>query len=318
MEDASGQARLSVIIPTYNRARALRRALASVLPQLSVDDEVLIIDDQSTDETSELVRGVKDARIRYMSTTCREGPAKARNMGIHAANSEVLVFLDSDDEWMPGRLSLTYDAFELRPEAVAIACGCECPQDESRSYGRAHGEMTPIDLGPWIPWRVPGASCWMVRRDTAMSVGGFSEDLSRFEDWEFIIKLAKKGQVLWLPARLVRYHKSADSLLADEAGYAASLQRILVRHSEVIRPSAMAYSHYANLLGQTLCKEGSAKAARRWFKHAWSARPGHPRSVLNWLVSWAGRRAFVAYVNLARSVRARTAGAFEPDSRTHG
>lgn len=101
MED---QALFSIIIPTYNRAELLRRAIKSVEAQEVLDWELLVIDDGSTDHTRELVRSFNDQRIKYFFQTNKERSA-ARNLGIHHAKGQYFCFLDDDDYFLSNHLS---------------------------------------------------------------------------------------------------------------------------------------------------------------------------------------------------------------------
>lgn len=90
---------VSVVIPTFNRAKFITRALNSVLEQTYQHLEVIIVDDCSTDNTKEVVDGISDRRIQYLEHTETKGGASARNTGIKAAKGEFIAFLDSDDIW---------------------------------------------------------------------------------------------------------------------------------------------------------------------------------------------------------------------------
>ena len=100
---------VSVVIPTYNRAHILGRAIDSVLQQTHRDLELIIVDDGSSDGTAALVRGIEDPRVRYVHQQNR-GVSAARNRGIAEARAEWLAFLDSDDEWLPQKLERQFSA----------------------------------------------------------------------------------------------------------------------------------------------------------------------------------------------------------------
>jgi len=100
--------RISVIIPSYNRANTIGRAIQSALSQSYQDFEIIVIDDGSTDHTEEVIRSFQDSRIRYIRHNRNRGGSAARNTGIHAARGEYIAFLDSDDEWLPQKLELYF------------------------------------------------------------------------------------------------------------------------------------------------------------------------------------------------------------------
>ena len=103
---------VSIVLPTYNRAALLGRAIRSVLKQSYTDFELLVIDDGSTDQSSNVVAGFRDRRIKYISLEHNTGAGAARNVGIRIAKGKFLAFQDSDDEWMPSKLVKQMSAFE--------------------------------------------------------------------------------------------------------------------------------------------------------------------------------------------------------------
>lgn len=96
---------ISVIIPTYNRESVLKGSIMSVLNQTYADLELIIADDCSTDNTKALVEGIDDPRLRYLCLDHNQGACAARNAGIEAARGEWIAFQDSDDAWVPDKLS---------------------------------------------------------------------------------------------------------------------------------------------------------------------------------------------------------------------
>lgn len=99
---------IAVIIPTYNRIELLERAIASVLPQLLMNDEIIIVDNRSSDSTAQRVGKAQsqDCRIQYYRLSQNRGAMRARNIGARAARAEWLTFLDSDDQYFPGALNV--------------------------------------------------------------------------------------------------------------------------------------------------------------------------------------------------------------------
>ena len=95
---------VSIIIPTYNRAKLVTEAVQSALSQTYTNFEILVIDDGSTDNTEEMLKKY-DNDIKYIKTE-RSGPGRARNLGISRAKGEFIAFLDSDDLWMDFKLDL--------------------------------------------------------------------------------------------------------------------------------------------------------------------------------------------------------------------
>ena len=133
--------RVSVIIPTYNRAHLIGRAIQSVLAQTYQDFEVIVVDDGSTDNTEEVVLNFGSEKMRYIRHGTNRGVAAARNTGIRNARGEYIAFQDSDDEWYPNRLESISEIMEDRKDIDFIF-----------SYGKflKNGEIIgDVGKAPW-------------------------------------------------------------------------------------------------------------------------------------------------------------------------
>lgn len=113
---------VSVIIPTYNRAHLVGRAIQSVLNQTYKDFELIIVDDGSTDNTEDIIKKYqkKDERIKYIRRKKNKGGSVARNTGINAAIGEYIAFLDSDDEWLTEKLERQMKVFKSTSSEVGV------------------------------------------------------------------------------------------------------------------------------------------------------------------------------------------------------
>ena len=107
---------VSIVIPTYNRAHLVSRAVNSALQQCAPGDEVIVVDDGSTDSTG-IVLAEFGERIRYIRKE-NGGAGAARNRGIREARNPLVAFLDSDDEWMPGKIELQRQFMQARPDVL--------------------------------------------------------------------------------------------------------------------------------------------------------------------------------------------------------
>ena len=112
--------KVSVIIPTYNRAEFLRSAIESALNQTYTDLEIIVSDDKSTDHTREVVKSFKDNRIKYILNEGNKGPSATRNTAILASKGEYIAFLDDDDEWLPDKLQ---SQVEVLDKSQVKICG---------------------------------------------------------------------------------------------------------------------------------------------------------------------------------------------------
>jgi glycosyltransferase involved in cell wall biosynthesis len=206
--------RCTIILPTYNRAAALPRAISSVMAQSEQDFELIIIDDGSTDNTREWLATLDDARIRVVRSEHNQGPSAARNIGINMATAPMLAFLDSDDIYCKERLSVPLAIFERDPDVICILSSA-LKEDK-------HGNTTAVLL-PNVKL-ASGAFEWAmicdlvgvestsisVRTEHARKIGGFCSDLRRTEDREFLIRLSRLGAAQILPNVLWQKTWSVD------------------------------------------------------------------------------------------------------------
>ena len=109
---------VTVIIPTYNRANQISRAIHSVQAQSYKHWELLIVDDASNDDTAKIISNIADSRIQYIRHETNQGAAAARNTALAQAKGEYIAFLDSDDEWIPAKLEKQVIYFEQLPASV--------------------------------------------------------------------------------------------------------------------------------------------------------------------------------------------------------
>jgi len=200
-----------VIIPTYNRAPLLRRALDSVLAQEGsgeqFDIEVLVIDDGSTDETPDLVS--RYPGVRYIRRTENHGTSAARNAGLKDAKGQYVAFLDDDDVWLPWKLRRQVELLETHPE-IGVAYG----QEIKRSSDDVFVWPAARDASSgWIARSLliscpVNTSSVLIRQSALERVGYFDEGLRCWEDYDLWLRLASDAQFLFLPGPAVIYQIS--------------------------------------------------------------------------------------------------------------
>jgi glycosyltransferase involved in cell wall biosynthesis len=211
---------ISVVIPAYNAARFLPRCLESVFAQTLKPDEIIVVDDGSTDNTAALA-----AELGAKVITCRNsGISAARNTGIRNASSDWIAFLDVDDVWEPDKLERQVAC--IQSDTVLVYTGIRCFDD----YG-GRGVKSAIDpdsarkmlryLNPITPSTV------IARREIFMRNGGFREDIRACEDWEMWVRMQKLGNFKALDYPLTGYYISPDSLSANPENMLQALGRII-------------------------------------------------------------------------------------------
>ena len=165
---------VSVIIPTYNRAEVIERALDSVLAQTYQDYEIIVIDDASTDQTCAVVEAYDDPRIRLIRSHANGGAGAARNAGIVQAQGEYIAFLDSDDEWLAQKLAKQVSLMERLSEEWALChTGVVVSKANGNSIESCRDERLAGDAyRRFIAGKFPYATPTMlIRRTSLFSVG---------------------------------------------------------------------------------------------------------------------------------------------------
>jgi glycosyltransferase involved in cell wall biosynthesis len=306
---------VSVIIPTFNRARVVTRAIDSVLGQTYRPVEVLVIDDGSTDETPEVLKSYGDAIVAVVQENA--GPAAARNRGIRESRGDLIAFLDSDDLWLAAKLERQVDLLQRAGEDVPC---CLC--DTLMKMGEGHEESSfqisclglPEPQGLWInPAPVLATrfvlfcQAALIRRRFLLDCGGFDERLWLMEDHDLALRLALRGPwavireplAVWCganndfnlsvaaqkqPAKLFQSIEYLDrKILEQEKGLDRQVRRFLRRDLQGVRRRLLAHRWGAQ--GRTLPRAAACVVAgwdrlrQAWFRRSWSYPSAEVRSI---------------------------------------
>ncbi len=198
--------KISVVIPTYNRAHMIKKAIKSVQDESYPVDEIIVVDDASSDDTAHAVEAVSDERIRYYRLDQNKGAGGARNYGVSRCQYDMIAFLDSDDTWHPDKIekqvALKNDNTDLR----LIYSAYERIYD---SYKEIHPDMSnnnKLDgdiLSQILFENTVGTPTILMEKSLFEEVDGFDETLRSLEDWDMVIRAAKKTNFGFVPEVLV-------------------------------------------------------------------------------------------------------------------
>ena len=190
------QCKVSVIIPTYNRARDLERCLDSLVAQTFKDFEVLVCDDGSTDDTSGVAQRYQGAlNLSYHLEDNFGGPARPRNLGLQMAKGDYVAFLDSDDWWCPDKLNESVKALDAGCDVVYHPLYIVHSQKGRRHFRRTRNKQlqSPVYNDLLLCGNDLPHSSVVTKRHLMISIGGFSEDrdLIAWEDYDAWLRLAQ-------------------------------------------------------------------------------------------------------------------------------
>ncbi len=204
---------VTVILPTFNRAHLLPRALDSILRQDFKDFELLVIDDGSTDATCAVVDAYAqaDARVIPLVQEKNAGVSAARNRGMDQARGALIAFLDSDDEWLPGKLRRQVAFFAQAPAEVGLLYGAvHTVGNDCWTFHPVHrGNLYVVLLEQNV---IHGTSGVMLRREVVARVGGFAP-MPAIEDWDYWIRVSRHFLIDFLTEPQIRYYAPLDDPL---------------------------------------------------------------------------------------------------------
>lgn len=202
---------VSVIIPTYNRAGLIARAVKSVFAQSYTRLEVIVVDNASSDNTAEAVKSISDERLRFIRHEVNKGPAASRNTGLRCSRGDYITFLDSDDEWLPQKLACQLDVFRQEADGIGLIF--------TNGFNESINTMAitePVPSGIYYDPRrdnfyplrklITTLSSWMLPSEVVKRVGYFDEAMITWDDGDYLARVAYEFPVYFLNKDLVLWH----------------------------------------------------------------------------------------------------------------
>jgi len=203
---------VSVVMPTFNRARLLERAMRSVLNQTYAQLEIIVVDDASRDNTLEVVKAVQDDRVRYIRHEINRGGSAARNTGIGAARGEYIAFLDDDDEWESVKTEEQLWVLERQNYDAVL-----CTSDEHGARMSKFDNKKMIDLEDLRRGRfTAGGTGVLMARTDVMQETLFDENLPRYQDWDVFIRIGQKYRIGYVNKPFVRYNEGVHERISNK------------------------------------------------------------------------------------------------------
>lgn len=255
--------KISVIIPTYNRGHLITRAVKSVLDQDYRNLEVIIVDDCSTDNTEEVVQSLNDARIKFIKHTHNKGANAARNTGIKAANGDYIAFQDSDDEWMPEKLSKQMQIFDdSDDESLGIVYTAFWKIEEkiktyipSKDIIKTSGNLHDVLLST----NFISTQSLLIKKECLLNVGMFDEKLPRLQDWELLLRLSKHYHFYLVDEPLVNVYYTEGSISTNQKRLTDTLILILEKHYDDFAKNKKVLASYYCYMSQQFYLLGDVK-----------------------------------------------------------
>ena len=253
--DPMSKPQVSVIIPSYNCMAYLPNAFASIAAQTTIDHEIIVTDDGSTDGTDEWLtsKAREDKRVVILKSN-RIGPSKARNLALEQAKAPLIAFLDADDLWLPGKLAEQVDFHEQRPDVAFSFSDYLHVDPQGRSRGTCLEYWRP-DYLPLLPsgysefelaeanilsCNLVGTSTVVARLRDLQIANGFATLMNSGEDWDLWLRMAKRAPVGFSSAVTMIYLMRPDSVTTRTRNRIGSMEMIVSRYDARTEPEFVA------------------------------------------------------------------------------
>lgn len=260
---------VSVIIPTYNRAQMLSDAIKSVLSQTYQNFELLVIDDHSTDNTTTIVKEFHDNRIYYFQLSKNLGAPAARNHGLEKAKGDYITFLDSDDQWLPGKLEKQIGLLEKKKNVGLVCTGVKVMNNhfEWLNIPKYRGDMSNLLL---VKNYVGTTSSVMIKKELIEFAGGFDLTFKSCQDWDLFIRLSQLCEFDYIREPLVLYFEHNEKRIStNPVSVINGHFKIRAKHRKIIAllPQKLLLQHYV-YLAKIIIKAGILLLDKNFSNHS--------------------------------------------------
>lgn len=261
----SNNYRISVVIPTYNRANLINRALDSVIKQTYENLQIIIVDNASTDSTEQVVRSINDKRIRFIRHEINKGPAASRNTGLNNSSGDFIAFLDSDDEWLPQKLEKQIKVFQSQKDTIGLVFTNGFNHAQKRDF-----ITEKIDSGifydpkkdNYYPLRrlISPPSSWLLPTQVTRQIGYFEESMYTWDDGDYLARVAYRYPLYFLNEKLVIWHTSEIHLNVMNADLITGKEIFLKRNMEFLKKDKDYLFRFYRALGKDTLQFNKKKA----------------------------------------------------------
>jgi glycosyltransferase involved in cell wall biosynthesis len=287
--------KVSIVIPTYNRAQYLVRAIRSVLDQSFQDFEIVVVDDASTDDTLQTVESFRDPRIRYLRHDINRKEAGSRNTGVQNSQGEYIAFLDDDDAWLPQKLALQADLLDKSSVKVGVVY-CSFLKIDAES-GKMLGLWTAEKRGN--VWRSLSEKNWIgipstvvVRRECFDTLGLFDEGVEFGLDYDMWVRISTVYEFEFVKEPLVLRRVNHTRLSVNYELVLKGAESKLRKYADYFLLNRQYYSRRLLGMGVLYCYNGQVRRGRAAFLKAIRLDPFQIRNYYNFILSFLGAQNF--------------------------
>ncbi len=286
---------VSVIIPTYNRAILLPRAIKSVLRQKYQNFELIVVDDGSVDDTSHVMKEFTDSRIRFFKFKENRGKSAVLNEGIKLSQGNYLTILDDDDEFLPHTLRLEVNNLRNTPNEIGfvVGMGIQIYKNMISLFNNTKKiEQQKAIYDSQLRYNTVIVCGTLIKKECLETIGFFNEDLFFGIDWEFMLRLLKLYKYKYLPTPIYKAHYEEENIKHITKDSRRNLfQRlktykfIFTNHFyEIIKSKRVLSKHFFRI-AQTLYGLDEFRLSNKYFRLGFHNNPRNIRYLFYYLIS---------------------------------
>lgn len=299
---------VSVIIPTYNRAHLIGRAIQSVLNQTYQDFEIIVVDDGSTDNTDEVVKDFGDERIGYIRHKGNKGGAAARNTGIRAAKGEYIAFLDDDDEFLPNKIESLLPPLQASDDTVGLVYSkVHIIESEGKSMYFPEKGLSGDIFEEYLAGPFFQTNSTLIKRD---AIALFDESLPRWQDADFHLRILRKYHAIFVDIVSAKYYvgRTRFRITNNPAAFVKAIKIAEERYfsNSEYRISRETYAKFLRHAGDTLMYNGDVyRLAHKYFLKSFivSVNIGTLFALLSSIFGYKGYRFYIRLRELTHRIR---------------
>jgi glycosyltransferase involved in cell wall biosynthesis len=277
--------KVSVIIPTYNRAKSIGKTIDSVLNQTHKDLEIIIVDDNSSDNTKNVINSYlkSDSHIKYIRHSDNKGAPAARNTGIRNSTGKYIALLDDDDEWFPEKLAMQLRFFENLPDDVGLLyCGYKDVDKRRNKVSNKYPQKRGNVFFSLLERNFIGSPTNLIKRECFDKTGYCDVNLKSCQDWDLWLRISKYYKIDYVPEILARRNISDISISKNIDSVLTGHKQILGKYKIHIQNDKQIHSNHLKNIGIYYGHKGNYSNSIQSLKQAVFCNPFNWKAIINY------------------------------------
>ncbi|MGH2101408.1 glycosyltransferase family 2 protein [Aerococcus urinaeequi] len=294
---------VSIVIPNHNREKLLVRAVESIIHQTYKNIEIIIVDDCSTDNSSEIIIELekKYKNIKGILLTENRGANYCRNLGVEFSKGNIISFLDSDDTLKPNKIQIQFNTLKDNIDKGIEFVTCSLENKYGKKKNRTEDRIVKlIDVMFINP--LGGFSTLLMTKRSFLEVGGLDETMPSCQDWDLYLKLLTRYNGYYISDQLVDYYIQEDSISKNHEkvvnGHKLIFKKINIvnEKAQIIEKTKLQYNQF-KMLGAIYRSFGQNKESRKYFRKNLKNEKSI-KSLFNFLSTYLNYNVYKTYINL--------------------